>query len=60
MLTIDIEKAFDSIDHAFLFAILDKLGFDTNFIKWKKALSWTGVPQQASSHLVEDRAKGTQ
>ena len=38
MLTIDIEKAFDSVDHAFLFAILDKLGFDTNFIEWIKVL----------------------
>ena len=38
MLTIDIEKAFDSVDHAFLFAILDKQGFDTNFIEWIKVL----------------------
>ena len=38
MLTIDIEKAFDSVDHAFLFAILDKLGFDKNFIEWIKVL----------------------
>ena len=38
MLTIDIAKAFDSINHAFLFAILDKQGFDTNFIKLIKVL----------------------
>ena len=38
MLTIDIEKAFDSVEHAFIFAILDKQGFDTNFIEWIKVL----------------------
>jgi len=38
MLTIDIEKAFDSVDHTFLFAILEKQGFDPEFIDWVKVL----------------------
>ena len=33
-LTIDIEKAFDSVDHYFLLAILEKYGFKKNFLRW--------------------------
>jgi len=38
LFTIDIEKAFDSVDHTFLFAILEKQGFDPEFIDWIKVL----------------------
>ena len=38
-MTIDIEKAFDSVDHPFLFSLLEKLGFDEKFIKWIKVLN---------------------
>ena len=31
LLTIDIEKAFDSVDHYFLVAILEKYGFKKTF-----------------------------
>ena len=34
----DIEKAFDSLEHNFLFATLAKFGFDPNFMKWIKVL----------------------
>ena len=34
--TIDIEKAFGSLDHSFLLATLEKFGFGTNFIDWIK------------------------
>ena len=30
--TVDLEKAFDSIDHTFLFALLEKFGIGENFI----------------------------
>ena len=33
-----IEKAFDSIEHNFLFATLTKYGFRSNFIQWIKTL----------------------
>ena len=32
----DIEKAFDSLEHSFLFATLAKFGFRPDFIKWIK------------------------
>ena len=36
LVTIDIEKAFDSLDHSFLITTLEKFGFGTNFIDWIK------------------------
>ena len=36
--TIDIEKAFDSVNHHFLIVILEKIGFGTEFIEWIKVL----------------------
>ena len=36
--TMDIEKAFDLIDHNFLFSALKKYGFGKNFILWVKIL----------------------
>ena len=38
LVTIDIEKAFDSVNHHFLIAILEKIGFGTEFIEWIKVL----------------------
>ena len=38
LMTIDIEKAFDSVDHCFLFAALEKLGFEQNFVQWIKIM----------------------
>ena len=34
ILTVDLQKAFDSIDHYFLIACLEKFGFGTNFLAW--------------------------
>ena len=34
ILTVDLEKAFDSIDHTFLMAVLKKFGFGENFLAW--------------------------
>ena len=33
MITMDIEKAFDSLDHTFLLKVLKKIGFGQNFIR---------------------------
>ena len=33
----DIEKAFDSLNHSFLLAVLKKFGFGTSFINWIEA-----------------------
>ena len=37
-MTVDIEKAFDSINHCFLIKVLDKYGFEKDFIKWIEIL----------------------
>ena len=37
-LTIDIEKAFDSVDHYFLLAFLEKYDFKKNFLRWIETL----------------------
>ena len=36
LVTIHIEKTFDSLDHSFLLTTLEKFGFGTNFIDWIK------------------------
>ena len=38
LITMDIEKAFDSLDHKFLISALEKYGFGKNFISWVKIL----------------------
>ena len=38
MFSSDFEKAFDSIDHCFIFACLKRFGFGTQFIQWVKTL----------------------
>lgn len=37
VIKLDLANAFDRVKHSFLFAILHKLGFGRNFIKWIKA-----------------------
>ena len=34
----DIEKAFDSVEHSFIYATLKKFGFGGNFIQWTRTL----------------------
>ena len=34
----DIEKAFDSVDHNFMFADLKRFGFGNNFVRWIKTI----------------------
>ena len=38
LVTMDIEKAFDSLDHSFLISVLKKFGFGKNFIFWIEIL----------------------
>ena len=38
LLTIDIEKVCDSVNHNFLIKVLEKLGFKTDFVSWIKNL----------------------
>ena len=38
IVTVDIEKAFDSLSHSFLLACLKKFGFGHDFIRWVKIL----------------------
>ena len=38
LVTMDIEKAFDSLDHNFLISTLENYGFGKNFILWVKIL----------------------
>ena len=38
LVTVDIEKAFDSLDHEFLLVVLKKFGFGNSFIDWIKIL----------------------
>ena len=37
-MTVDIEKAFDSINHLFLIKVLEKYSFEKDLIKWIKIL----------------------
>ena len=38
LVTIDIEKAFNSLDHSFLISVLKQFAFGENFIDWIKIL----------------------
>ena len=38
LMTVDIEKTFDSVNHIFLICVLERFGFGVNFIKWIKIL----------------------
>ena len=38
LLTVDFKKAFDSVNHKFLIAVLKKYSFGQNFIDWIKTL----------------------
>ena len=38
LLTIDIENAFDSVDHQFLVNVLKTFRFEKNLVRWMKIL----------------------
>ena len=37
-LGLDLEKAFDRVEHNFLYSVMEKLGFGKNFVRWIKEL----------------------
>lgn len=37
-MNLDMNKAFDRVDHCFMFVLLEKLGFGTQFIDWIKLI----------------------
>ena len=49
-MTVDIENSFDSINHCFLIKVLEKFGFEKDFIKWIKILI-----QNQESRIVNGR-----
>ena len=49
LVTIDIEKAFDSVNHHFLIAILEMIGFGTGFTEWIKVLL-----NNPESHVINE------
>ena len=38
LVTMDIEKAFDSLDQTFVISVLKKVGFSNNFVSWIEIL----------------------
>ena len=38
MINVDLKRAFDSVDHGFLFKIMNKMGFSQQTISWIKVL----------------------
>ena len=38
LVTMDVEKAFDSLDHTFLISVSKKFGFGQNFVSWIKII----------------------
>ena len=44
LLAIDFEKAFDSLNHEFLYQVLRKMGFGSNFRQWIRTFYRTCQP----------------
>ena len=38
LVMMDVERAFDSLDHKFLISFLKKLGYGQNFVSWIKMI----------------------
>ena len=53
LVTIDIEKAFDSVNHSFLLQILRKFGFGIDFVSWIKMI----LNNQKSCIINEGKTK---
>ena len=51
LVTIDIEKAFDSVNHCFLLQILRKFGFRIDFVSWIKTI----LKNQESSIIIGEK-----
>ena len=56
LVTMDVEKAFDSLDHTFLISVLKRFGFGQNFGSWiekilKNEESWSLTAEQPQNIL---------
>ena len=52
----DIEKAFDPLDHDFLVTVLNKFGFGSNLIAW---ISWIKLLLSSQQSCVINRCNTT-
>ena len=50
LVSMNLERAFDSLGHDFLFCVLEKFDFGDNFIKWIKILLPMEVLLPSISH----------
>ena len=51
LVTVDIEKAFDSVNRLFVIAILKKISFGTEFIEWIKNI----IGPKTSKYFKQER-----
>ena len=59
LVTTDIEKAFDSLDHTFLINALEKCGFGKTFINWINIFLNEQESLQSTLNLKKVRDKET-
>lgn len=59
VISLDLEKAFDRVEHQFLFGVLKQYGFGENFIKWIKILYKDVRSQIKCNGFVTDTFKLT-
>ena len=60
LLFLDFEKAFDRVDHDFMFKVLEKLAFPTEFISWiqllyAEATSQVRINNITSKKIIRER-----
>ena len=56
-MTVDTEKAFDSINHCFLMCVLKKFGFGKEFRKWIQILMKNPEPSVINSRKIRPYLK---
>lgn len=59
VISLDLEKAFDRVEHEYLFRILQQFGFGDNFIKWLKILYKDSKSQVKCNGFITETFKLT-